>query len=215
MNVGIYSYSTDDLNEEISKYQKMVFNKFDLDIKQEILTKSKFSFGQTYNYNDHPDCLMNIIKKSNEDFIIFFDVDCVPLKKNFYEIVLDQIKDGNTLAGAVGCSNHKSPTKKYVHPCFMAFSKKLYFDCNSPNLRESETGDVVQNFTDVCIDKNKSIIYWNVTDSINKLWNLPDTNQMFGHGTVYEELIYHQFEIRCESNHLSFINKCKEILRSY
>lgn len=212
MKIGIYSYATDDLNKEILIYQKMVFDKFDLNLNQVVLPKSKPSPGQFYNYDDHPNFIMDVIKKTDVDYFMFFDIDCIPLNESFYEKIVNQIKDKNTLSGAVGCANHKDFTKKYIHPCFMAFSKKLYFDCFSPDLRESDKGDVVQSFTDSCIENNKKIVYWNVTNGGDELWRLPNTNQKFGHGTTYENVIYHQFEIRFEKNHIGFVQKCKEVL---
>ena len=37
-------------------------------------------------------------------------------------------------------------------------------------------------------------------------------NTKFGHGTVYEQKVYHQFEIRKLEQHDSFIKKCKLVL---
>lgn len=206
MNVGLYSYAFNDLNCDITYYQRLVFSKFNLKINQIIFDKN------SNLPNDHALGLTEIIKTASEDYLIIFDIDCIPINKSFYNIILSDIFDKNTLAGAVGCANHIDPNKIYVHPCFMAFYKNLYFECECPSLYAYENGDVAQRFTDVCILKNKNIKYWDVTDSDDKIWNLNPKNKKFGHGTIFNNLIYHQYQIRMKTQQQCFINKCKEIL---
>lgn len=215
MNVAIYSYFNEDLNIEIPKYQKMIFNKFNLNIKQVVGGKVKKN-QDIFDYEDHPNALMRIIKESEEDYIIFFDIDCIPLSGSFYPKLLDQIKDNKTLAGAIQCANHIDKNKPYISPGFCGFSKNLYYDCDSPSFNTDRTPitgcDCMQRFTDVCIEKNKNIIYWNVTDQGNERWDIFSHNTKFGNRTIYENLIYHQFEIRYEWQQSEFIEKCKQIL---
>jgi len=212
MSVGLYSYATDDLNSDIKLYQKKVFNSFDLNIQQIILERqTPLHVSHPYNYNSHADALTHIIKTSLEDYIIFFDIDCIPLTRDFYNIICDDIYN-DTLSGAVGCANHKDINKLYIHPCFMGFSKKLYIECGCPSFREYLVGDVGQIFTDVCISQHKKLKYWNVTDSNDKIWDLTPLQQKFGHGTIFENMIYHQFEIRNPNQHDLFIKKCKDII---
>lgn len=212
MKIGIYSYATNDLNSDIISYQKQVFRSFNLDIQQVILDRlPPLNINDPYNYNAHADTLNNIIKTSSEDYIIFFDIDCIPLTYDFYDIICDDISK-NILSGAVGYANHKDKNKLYVHPCFMGFSKTLYMECECPNFRQYVLGDVGQMFTDVCISQHKKLKYWNITDSKDKIWDVTPLQQQFGHGTVFENMIYHQFEIRKQEQHDSFINKCKYVL---
>ena len=103
------------------------------------------------------------------------------------------------------------PNDVYVHPSFMFFKPQLYFDCGSPFLYEDHNNDVAQNFTRSCIKNNKKIKYWSNTNSNDYIWDLPN-NTKFGHGTVYEQKVYHQFEIRKLEQHDSFIKKCKLVL---
>ena len=43
---------------------------------------------QQYNYQDHPNGLTNIIKNSSNDYLIIFDIDCIPLSYDFYPKLL-------------------------------------------------------------------------------------------------------------------------------
>jgi len=215
MNVGIYSYANKDLNRDIAKYQKLVFDKFGLKINQ-IFGNNILKINGDFDYEDHPNMMMDIIKRSTEDYVIFFDIDCIPLSTLFYDKLLDQIKDNNTLAGAIQCANHINKYRSYVSPAFCGFSKHLYHDCGSPSFNTDRTPltgcDNMQRFTDVCFSLNKNVIYWNVSDGGNQRWNIDSHGFKFGNATIYENMIYHQFEIRYEYQHEGFIKKCKEIL---
>jgi len=198
-DISIYSCASSDLNKEVLYYQKLVFEFFNLEIQQ--IIKEDFVHGLV---------LDNIIKNCVSENIIIFDVDCIPLKIDFLQKIIHQIKDGNTLSGAVGCANHIDSSFTYIHSCFMAFKKQLYLDCGTPSLN-SYGFDTCGKFTQVCIEKNKNIKYWNITDRGDSIWDTPD-NGKFGHGTVYENLIYDQYEIRKPQYSTPFIKKCKEII---
>lgn len=203
MNFGIYSFSHSSLNEQIAVYQKQVFDKFSIPIQQVV------------SDDTHPIALEKIIRDSSEDYLIFFDVDCIPLNSTFLPIICNQIESNNTLAGAMQCSNHNDKSRLYVGPCFCGFSKILYEKCGKPFFSEWGNRDAMQNFTDQChrlqTHHQIRIQYWMVTDGGDQCWDMPE-GQKFGHGTIYEKLIYHQFEIRKIEQQRPFIDKCKDIL---
>jgi len=202
MSVGTYSFARSNLNKDISLYQKKVFDKFNLNLNQIIMPWK------------HGVALNKIIREANEDYVIIFDADCIPLDNSFYDILLSQIKDGDTLSGSIGCALHKDKNTAYIHPCFFGFKRSLYYECGAPSLMPYETGDTAQKFTDCCRIKGKKIKFWNATHSNDIMWESPSLNLKLGHGTVFEHVIYHQFQIRKTQQHDSFIQKCKEILNT-
>lgn len=203
MKIEIYSYARTNLDKQIAYYQKLVFDKLEIPLLQIITSET------------HAKALENIVLESNANYILNFDVDCIPLTKNFLPIICNQIRDHNTLAGAIQSANHLNRFKSYVGPCFCGFSKKLYTDCGSPSFVEYVEGDVMQKFTDECVRFNKIIKYWMVTSGGDELWEISSYGLKFGHGTIYENMIYHQFEIRNKFQHAGFIEKCKEVLCSH
>jgi hypothetical protein len=176
----------------------MVFEFFNYNIKQHINEKS------------HSENLENIIKTCNSDICIIFDIDCIPLNAHLITQIYNDLSHHN-IVGAIGCANHLHKNDIYVHPLFMAFKTDLYNECGHPSLSNDDDNDVAQNFTRSCIKNNKKIKYWFNTYSSDYIWDLPN-NTKFGHGTVYEGKIYHQFEIRKREQHENFIKKCNEIL---
>lgn len=198
MTFEIYSFAHTSLPIEIAKLQSEVFKKFG------------YKINQLINDKTHSENLEIIIKDCKVDYLILFDVDCVPLKKHVFDCINLDIQNYD-LVGAIGCANHLNKEDIYVHPSFMFFKPQLYFECGSPVLKEDCNNDVAQNFTRACIKNKKTIKYWNVTSSDDHIWSLPN-NTLFGHGCIYENKIYHQFEIRKNNQHNFFINKCNEIL---
>jgi hypothetical protein len=198
MNIQFYSYAHTTLSTEILKYQSLVFNKYG------------YKINQIVNDKTHSENIEYIIRNVNVDCIVIFDIDCIPLTQNLLFYIKEDLVN-NDLIGAVGCANHLNKDDMYVHPSFMFFKPQLYFKCGSPFLYDDYNNDVAQNFTRSCIKNNKKIKYWFNTYSSDYIWDLPN-NTKFGHGTVYEGKIYHQFEIRKREQHENFIKKCNEIL---
>lgn len=208
MNYGIYSYASVDLDDEILFYQRKIFENIGLKINQII----GYALTDDDKYKEHGEYFSEIINRNTEDYFIFFDVDCIPLSIDFLKKIQNDIQDGNTLSGAIGCANHINNMELYVHSCFLGTSKKLFKDCGSPDLKFFENGDTAQRFTQICKQLNKKCIFWNVTNSKDLIWDLIPVNKKFGHGTIYENQIYHQFEIRKQIYQSMYIEKCKSIL---
>jgi hypothetical protein len=194
----MHSYAHNTLSSEILKYQKMVFEFFNYTIQQHINEKS------------HSENLENIIKTCNSDICIIFDIDCIPLNPHLITQIYTDLSHHN-IVGAIGCANHLHKNDIYIHPLFMAFKTTLYGECGYPSLSNDDDNDVAQKFTRECIKLNKSIKYWNNISSNDYIWDLPN-GRKFGHGTIYENNIYHQFEIRNLEQHERFIQKCNQIL---
>lgn len=203
MNYKIYSFSNDDLNPDIKFYQKQIFDKFNIPINQVIWKKNYEKYGYvvlndgSHYYNDHPYFLEEIIHNEKCDYLIFFDVDCIPTTPKFLDKLLNEIYDKNTLSGAIQ-SNDRFGT--YVSAWYAGFSRNLYFSCGSPPITNAETDPFLQ-FTKSCIDNNKKINYW-----------MPTSVDRPPYGVTYEDMIYHEMQIRKQSNHNNFIKKCKQIL---
>ena len=202
MNYKIYSFVNDDLNPDIKLYQKRIFDKFNIELNQVVWRKDFEKYGSvilndgSHYYNDHPHFLDSVIKSESADYLIFFDVDCIPLSPLFLDRLLNEISDKNTLSGAIQSNRYGT----YVSAWFIGFYKNLYFECGSPPITEQDT-DPFLRFTKSCVDHNKRINYW-----------MSSHVERPPFGTTYENLIYHEMQIRKLCNHESFIKKCKLVL---
>ena len=203
-NIGIYSCYFPNISDSVAEHQQMVFNKFGLTIEQTKLVPNDFAYGHGMFIND-------TLNTTNKEYVIFFDIDCIPLSAEFYEEICNDMFS-QKLSGAIGCANHIDQHKTYIHPCFMGFSLEIYNKCHRPNLVNDGECDTAQRLTNVCIEKNIPLKYWEITDSADNYWPMIPRNTHFGHGTIFKNIIYHQYEGRFPENQTGFINKCKQIL---
>lgn len=210
-NVGIYTCYLPNIPDEMVNLQRLVFEKFGLKIQQDKLppfdrnTDDEFV---DFLYYQH------VVDTSDKDYIIFFDIDCIPLTRDFYDIIYNDMVNG-TLSGAIGCSNHITPNELFVHASFMGFSMKLYNECGRPYLgRVNGVCDAAGLFTTMCEKLGRSIKYWEITDEGDKFWPIAPRDMHFGHGTVYENMIYHQYHGRREEHQIIFMDKCRSVLSS-
>ena len=203
MNYKIYSFSNDDLHDDIKIYQKKVFDKFNIEINQIVWKKDYIKYGSlilndgSIYSNNHPHFLDYIINNDKSDYLIFFDVDCIPLSPLFLDKLLNEISDKNTLSGAI----QSNRLGTYVSAYFVGFYKNLYFECGSPPITDDNT-DPFLKFTKSCTEHGKRINYW-MPSHVER----PPIN-----GVTYENLIYHETMIRKQYNVEHFIKKCKLVL---
>jgi hypothetical protein len=92
---------------------------------------------------------------------------------------------------------------------------------NRPSFRLKPEYDCGGEFSLVAPKYNIDIKYFNITSSLNKKWRLGN-GKRYGNGTIYDDWLYHQFEIRYHIYKSSeqiysyqFIKKCKEIIKNY
>lgn len=88
MTYEIYSFAHINLPKIIVDQQLKVFDKFGLKINQII------------NDDTHGKNLENLIKNCKSDYIVIFDVDCIPLVKNIFDYINDDIQNYD-LVGAL------------------------------------------------------------------------------------------------------------------
>jgi hypothetical protein len=166
------------------------------------------------NHSDYLDSKMN----SDFDIIIFFDIDCIPLKPNLYEYLVDQVSDDNSIIGIEQAPNHINHNNIYAGPACFAISKKTFENLGKPSFKLSDKVDTGGEFTISAKKNDVNVKLLNIVSSLNKKWKCG--KKKFGNGTNYDDWIYHQFEVRVYDNRpenqfgqYQFVNKCKEIMR--
>ena len=202
-------FNSKTFSTEVAEYQKKVFDKFNLIINQ-------------YD-NDirHPEFMDNFMKNEDSDVYIFFDIDCIPLVSNIYELILNEVSD-NSIFGVAQQDNCFPNNVEYAGPSCFAINKIMYEKLGKISFVEGQRdflgvgrshGDVAEEFSRVCRDNDYKVNLWYPThyDKDDQVWKLGD--KYFGNGTIYNDSVYHCFEIRLKKNENRFIKKCKEILQ--
>lgn len=194
----IISIHNGNVDPDIVKYQKLVFDYLGLDLIQ-VETKLQ-----------HPDAL-NAITLDPFEQLAIFDIDCIPLTKKAF--TTGQRKTGkfsNTLYGCAQQANHIPGSKIYVSPFFMMFHKDTFAAMEHPYFNASEKGDVGYEVTLDAEQNGVNIEMLWPTEVEEPKWNL-GLASTFGPGTTYQTGIYHAFQSRMGNSEM-FVNKCKEVL---
>lgn len=202
--IKAFSYAHKNITQEVLDLQRQVFTKLNLQIEQIVDDKS------------HGDFLNHILKTCTCDYVIFFDVDCIPLTEDIYDIIITELQREKCIIGIEQMCNCNPHNHVYAGPGCLALERKLYFELNSPDLKENgNKSDVGEELTWACEEKGVKVKIFNAASSELPMWDLPD-NRKFGIGTTYtynnKEVLYHQFSIRMQNK--NFINKCKEFLKT-
>jgi hypothetical protein len=203
-----YAYGNSNISDKVFNLQKLVFQKQNLQITQVKCSVEHSTFG-------HGDFLNETAKKCDSKYIIFFDVDCIPLVTNLYEIIIKELEEEQCIIGIEQKCNCNSFDHTYAGPACLAFPTFLYRDLGYPSLVQNKRSDVAEELTWICEENRIKVKYFNVSSAEIPKWYLTDKKQ-FGIGTTYAyngvDILYHQFEIR--NNSSNFINKCKNILNN-
>jgi hypothetical protein len=197
------SYYSDNLPTEVIINQKKVFDHFNL------------SINQVCSNEGHGNLMTRMVLENldNTDVFIFFDIDCIPLKRQCYDVILSRISDDEICGIEQQCNSNSSVSHIYAGPACLAFRSNTIKKYNIPiNFVENHRSDVAQEFTYQCQEKNVKVNFLKLNDSRNYKWNL-GSDRMFGNGSTFEGLVYHEYEIRNFQNIESFVNKCQEVIK--
>lgn len=208
-NVQVFSCYMDNIPENVVKHQKMVFDSFGMELNQEF-TDMPF----------HDYWLDSKINSLDFDIVIFFDIDCIPLKPGLYEYIVDEISDNNSIIGVEQVNQTRSPNFVYAAPACFGVTKEVFEKMNKPSFRLKDEYDCGGEFSWNAPNYGVNVKLFEITTSLNRKWKCLD--KRYGNGTTYDDWVYHQFEIRFYEHNLDsklnsyqFIKKCKETINKH
>ncbi len=209
----IFSFYNQEVNPKVPVYQKAVFRHFGFPIEH--VTNESFSHGDFLNY---------ICRQTTDaDYLIVFDIDCIPTNKKWLKYLMDDLRKPNTLVGAAQTANHlRSGRNLYISPFFFGISTAYLKELHYPDMRMSEqlnksneepdAVDAGQHLSEVITEHGGNLVYWWPTHIEDEKWPLFDPRHpVFGLGTTYRDSVYHAFYSRSNLSN-RFIDKCKYIL---
>ncbi len=201
LKTKVFSYCYEDLvSTQVPKYQKEVFEKFNITLNQ---------YAGSLKHSEFMDYIMN---QEDSDIYIFFDIDCIPIKQGICEYIAKTLNEEECIIGIEQCDNGRYAEELYAGPACFGIKRELYDKMNKLSFSPTYRGDCAQEWSWVCKEKNIKVIYFKFTSCAVPKWRLGYKNMLFGQGSIYEDWLYHEFEIRFKNNTDSFINKCKEVL---
>lgn len=204
--IGIYSMYYSSTKKEFADYQKKVFKKFNRHINQ--------IEWPNEGYLGHGNFLNHIARTEDVDYFIFFDIDSIPLRKDFIEVILQRIHNKNTILGPEQRTSHISDEITggvFAAPSCFCISKRFYKILGEPSFEATHRGDIAQELTHLCKENGYEVQFIKFKESKEKVWELRD-GVMFGPGSTYEDLVYHNFRSTSGTDIDYFIEKAKEVI---
>jgi hypothetical protein len=200
IEVKVVTFYKDNIPWNTVKAQKAVFDKFGIGIEQ-VLT-----------HLSHPDAIDDYIEHNQFDVLIIFDIDCIPLTRSTVTDAVKIVTKADCIYGAVQNANYIEGSSDYISPAFMCLSRQTYELIGSPSFKETPRGDVGAELTFRALEKGLGVKQLKVSQVSVPLWKLSD-GTAFGHGTNYENKVFHAFEIRKgHDSRRIFIEKCLEVV---
>jgi hypothetical protein len=200
VEVRIVAFYNDNIPEDVVNAQKAVFDRFGVPIEQVLTPLS------------HPDAIDNYISNNQFDVLTIFDIDCIPLRKSTITDAISIVTKTNCIYGAIQNANYIEGSSDYASPAFLCFSRQTYKLIDRPSFKETSRADVGAELTYMAIEKGLGVKLLKVSHVNVPLWKLSD-GTMFGHGTNYENKVFHAFEIRkTHGSKKLFIEKCLEVI---
>ena len=189
---------------EIAEYQKMVFDHFGIEIEQVLCEMPTDA--------DHGRAIDNWLKNNVWQQVAIFDVDCIPLHKHALDHAQNMISNQCDVFAAAQKANHLPNAQVYASPAFCCFNINTWVKSGMPSFIPTQWHDTGGFFhSEVTRAGFTTNLLWPI-DVENPVWDLED-GKKFGHGTNYQNTVYHAFEGRKQHDSTSrFIDKCKEIL---
>lgn len=202
-NFAIYSFYKSNVSYSVIKGQRDVFESLGIGINQ--IIDDNISHG---------DFLNRILRDpKSPEYLVFFDIDCIPLKRQAIIKLLSQILDKKTIAGAAQTASHLLNGKNiYIGPFYFGISKTVYQSLGNPDMKECAYCDVGGMLTMIAKFQGEAKIkFWYPTHVQVPKWDLY-MHGKFGLGTTYSNLVYHAFESRLGESDNSFVRKCREVI---
>ena len=196
-NHKVVSFYHNNLNPEIVRLQKKVFDKLKINVEQ-------VSFLGT-----HGQAIKNYLESNTWDSITIFDVDCVPLDSTVIEVAINTIND-NTIYGNAQVSN----SIPYAAPSFLSFTRKLWETSTHKSFEGGFYENVESDCAEIFVRENQKRGI-NINLSYPTKVNYPKWKYSgselypsfeYGNGTFFENNTYHNFQIRLQETQEQFIN---------
>lgn len=210
LKIGVYTTYFPNLDPRFIEYQKKVFDKFGIKLNQ--IENQPNLLGR--GYNSHGTFLTEISKNEDVDYLVFFDIDAIPLHPDFLQIVIDRTYGKKVILGIEQRTNHIPNSIPYAGPSCFVISKETYNALGQPHYNETDRSDVAEELTHIAREKGIEVDMFKFEKCEIPLWDLSD-GRKFGTASSYEGLAFHNFESRNSEKIELFLNKCKEILNEY
>jgi hypothetical protein len=202
MIASFHNHKVDPLTVE---WQKKVFDHFDIPLTQ-------VRYGDMNGATGHGTAIDDFLKEESNwtDYrMTIFDVDAIPVYKDFFWDNFHQMDGEKLLYGAAQKSSHIENSIIYVAPSFISFNRETYEALGKPSFVPTDRADCGGELTWAAMERGIDIRMLFPTHVNETRWELAP-GIMFGLGTTYGGKVYHAFQ--GQWNTPMFVAKAKEVI---
>lgn len=200
MKVTCHSLHWNNVDKVIISSQRQVFNHFNIDLIQ---------------HNDHGKehgiWMEEVINDSNEEIIVFADIDAFPLNLEAFKEGIIKAENG-IIYGLAQHSNLSVKNDMYAGPMFLFLKKDLYEKLGAPSLSPKGNFDAAEIISVKARELDVPIELIYPSTCLKPKWALKDKT-VFGIGTFYENKFFHLFESRNKTSVRLFKTIADDIIR--
>jgi hypothetical protein len=169
----------------------------------------------------HGESLQRMIEATRDEIIVLMDIDAFPLRAGWDSYVVSELRKKDVVAAVVDMPHRRMPV--FLHPCFMAFRRKLLVE-NGLNVLPSGENDPAWRITDYLQQHGRL-----TPDHVTPLYPTRreidvyprGSNEFFGRrdlvhgfGTTYADMVFHFWFARYISNHAPVLDGNGKVILS-
>lgn len=182
-----------------------------------VMNHFKIPINYTRGNYDHGSWMDYIMEHTTQDYVGFFDIDCVPVSREAIENCIEYVRKNDNFLGCAQSSNHIPPfTHTFAAPSFFIISRKCWLKMGKPSFTQRiGKWDVAEGVSYSA--EEQSIRYrclypdFFEREPIEGVWRLHNYG-LYGIGTLFDDTVYHLYQGRANQNSDLFIKRCEEIV---
>ena len=235
MNACIASYYMPNINPKTVKLQSEVVKKFNRTKLPHFIIKGEMPHGIFLDY--FWTCMGEPVKTINVeipktmlfDYVLFLDIDCIPVSENAIDYYVSRAHDGVLIGNAQRSGHIQNNNHLFAAPSAIALSKENFIKMGRPSALETARSDVAEEYTyeservgiqvDMMSPKryDRDVFRYDWEQDRRPYWTLEHGLPNYGLGTTYGneeigDLFWHNFQIRVPGQEEHFWKKCEDLL---
>ena len=205
MLIEFHSLHWNNVDKDMLSAHQRVMRHFDIPIKY-----------HNINGINHGVWMDSVVRNSNQEIIVFFEPDCIPINEANIVKCIQYAYDNNSFVGIAQVSNHIPPRSHvYAAPGFYCLSRQAYEQLGRPSFTETPRSDTAEEIS--YIAETMGLRYRALMpvafekEPTEGLWPLSCLGY-YGIGTVFDHAVYHLYQSRLAQNIAMFIQRCDQVI---
>jgi hypothetical protein len=235
MNACIASYYMPNIDKKTVDLQAAVVKKFNKTKLPHFIMKGEMPHGIFMDYfwtisgEKVHTINVDIPKTMMFDYILFLDIDCIPVSENAIDYYVSKAFEGMLIGNAQRSGHINNGNHLFAAPSAVALSRESFVKMDKPSALETSRGDVAEEYTyeaervGIKVEMisptryDRDVYRYDWEQDRRPYWTLEHGLPNYGLGTTYGneeigDMFWHNFQIRVPGQQEHFWKKCEDLL---